>query len=95
MLRIACCLTNEVAGGKSSGLGWLSKRKGGAGAMGNTREPGDGAGDRGGRAAVRPATHLSPNRQTQAPAPNIITLTKSQIKGRERIGRLKILHPHA
>src|ERR1035437_2983136 len=43
--------------------------------------------DAGGKAA-----RLSASRQKQAPVTKSITLTKSQINGRERIGRLNVKH---
>ena len=79
-----------VLGGPAS----LKSPNAGSGVMRNERETEDGARDWGDEAAIRSAAHWLPSHQTQAPVMKSITLNRNQVKGRERIGRLKILHRH-
>ena len=70
----------------------LSSVKADAGAARDAGETGDGGVGRADGVAVRASAHLAPNHQTPTLVTESITLTKSQMKGRERIGQLKIKH---
>src|ERR1017187_6555454 len=70
--------------------GWLSRETGGVRMMPDARETGVWAWGPSDGAAARSAARLLPSRQQQAPVTKSITLTKSQIEGRERIRQYKV-----